>query len=258
MSGPMNERGRVRWTPYESASHIPSIKHLLWRDPTLHLASQLVWYLLEISSQSGRAYPKIETMMEKTWATRGGIELALRTIVEQWKLFRWNRSKTVLVQVCEPGETSRQFKARAQRTVHTAVGICWVLRDLLEREDGNGNILVCKFAPHSNAQFAKQLGCHPDTVSGWMDDALRPGCFKRYNRKQNKPLYARFDHDRVFGDDYLSYKYKEDRRTGSAEGVNPYVEPSPDRSGTFTVQRKDAESHRKVERSRVGDSRFQE
>ena len=240
---------RVQQFPKKDKPRCPSLQDLIWKDSTLHLPSRLVWYMVVVSSWSNKAYPKHETMMQKMSASCEEIDRALRTIVEQWKLFVWDRGKAAYLRILEPGETSRKFKARVQHTVLIEVGVSWILRDLLEEQDKDGTVRVGNPAPHSNKEFAKQLGCSPMSVSRNMGRVLMTGCFKRYNRRRNKPLYARFDEAL-----YLLGKYEEDARTRDADGVNPYIEPVPDRLRTHTIQPQKPDS--RISISRVKGKHF--
>ena len=199
-----------------------SIKDLLWHDVTLHLPSRLAWFMTEVSARSGVVYASRDTMMQTMYASYEEIDLALRTIVRQWKLFRWDRSKRAHDRVLKAGETSRRFKKRVQRTIDIAVGIAWVMRDLVEIIHKDGEVGARTPAPHGNKEFAEQLGCHPMTVSRALNSVLGLGYFRRYNRKRNMPLYARFD---WADDEIFSEKYDADPRTEVASGVNAYIEP---------------------------------
>jgi hypothetical protein len=64
-----------------------SLKHIIWQDWTLHLPSRLAGYMVEVSSRSRKVYLKPETMMRTMAASCAEIDLALRTITEQWGLF---------------------------------------------------------------------------------------------------------------------------------------------------------------------------
>ncbi len=218
---------------YNVALPIVSIKEPLWVDVTLHLPSRLAWIMHEVSLRSKKCYLKLETMAElgvmgadERWypASAAEVEHALRTITETWRLFKWDRIARAYVRVLKPGESSKAFKTRVQRTIFVEVAICWVLRDLVEYVKDGVVYFRKKAAAHTNAEFAKQLGCSERSIERRMNAALATGCFRRYNRRQNKPLYVRFDDP---ANEYLM-KYREDPRTAQASGVNPYVEPNDD------------------------------
>jgi hypothetical protein len=249
---------------------IPSLKGLIWHDVRLHLPSRLVWHMTEVSSRSKQSYVTRKTMAEKMSASDGEIARALRTITRQWRLFRWDLTERAYFRILRSRESSKQFKTRVQRTINVPVGICWILRDLVEEVAEDGRQYFRKAAPHSNEQFSKQLGCHPMSVSRCLDYVLRLGYFRRYNRKKNKPMYVHFD---FFDNEIFDEKYSQDERTLDPTGINPckpkqrqshrYAKPAEVDRATAKVEvraaelvlREDFARQREVEASELLDLR---
>ena len=187
---------------------IPSIRDKILADTRLHLPSRLAWSMTDVSSVSGDVFMSLRTMNQNLGASQTEIESAVRTVARQWKLFRWDRTSRSYRRALQDHETSPEFKNRVQRTIHLTVGISWVLRDLLEEFDDRGRVVLRGPAPHTNEQFADQLGSNVRSIRLTMDEVLRLGYFFRYNRRR-KPLYT---HPSDLDNEFYDQKYTPDGR----------------------------------------------
>jgi hypothetical protein len=201
-------------------------EELLWMKRPLPMASRLAWLMTERARKSGRFYMTDRNIRLALDARSDElVPAAMRQVCEVWKLFRWNQGKKAYIRNMLPDETAKEFKCRVRRAIDPEVAAAWVLLDITWRPQP---------APHTNEEFAEDIGRSLPTVRRAVARIVKRGFFVRWGGVPGQKSYylrpdadaENFNMEQRYGEQHES-AHTHQRATRLKRWERLYPEPEP-------------------------------
>jgi hypothetical protein len=117
------------------------------------------------------------------------VDAGFRMIEKRWKLFRYDAKKRRWLRILlNKKETSEQFKARVLGIIDAELAVLWIMAEITKGLP----------APHSNADFAGEIGRNERTVRRCIRNIVEDEYIVGFVRGSRRPaLWVRPDDDAV-------------------------------------------------------------